>query len=246
MPVRFISDLHLSPARPDITRLFLDFLQTDGRASSALYILGDLFDAWLGDDDNSDFANTVRNGLKELTALGVPVYFMAGNRDFLIGERFADQTGVVLLEEGHIARLYERRALLLHGDSLCTDDHSYQRFRRIIRAPLTQALLTRLPLRWRMGIATKLRASSNTQQPLTEQRARIMDVNEKAVQTALMAADVDLVIHGHTHRPAIHQLQRPDGVAAQRVVLGDWYEQGSILEVRRESLELINQPLPSL
>lgn len=246
MPVRFISDLHLSPARPDITRLFLDFLQTDARASSALYILGDLFDAWLGDDDNSDFANTVRNGLKELTKLGVPVYFMAGNRDFLIGERFAEQTGVVLLEEGHIAHLYERRALLLHGDSLCTDDHSYQRFRRIIRAPLTQALLTRLPLRWRMGIATKLRAGSSTQKPLTEQRARIMDVNENAVQAALMAADVDLVIHGHTHRPAIHQLQRPDGVAAQRVVLGDWYEQGSILEVRRESLELINQPLPTL
>lgn len=133
-------------------------MQTDARASSALYILGDLFDAWLGDDDNSDFANTVRNGLKELTKLGVPVYFMAAT-GILIGERFAEQTGVVLLEEGHIAHLYERRALLLHGDSLCTDDHSYQRFRRIIRAPLTQALLTRLPLRWRMGIATKLRAA---------------------------------------------------------------------------------------
>lgn len=245
MTVRFISDLHLSPARPDITALFLEFLATDARRSAALYILGDLFDAWLGDDDNSDFAAQIKQGLKQLTKLGVPVYFMAGNRDFLVGEDFADATGVVILPEGHQLNLYGQRILLLHGDSLCTADKSYQRFRGIIRHPWVTTLLTSLPLRWRMRIAEKLRAKSKTQQPLSAQQLQIMDVTDSAVRQAFADSQVDMIIHGHTHRPAVHELTLADDRQVQRVVLGDWYEQGSILEVHEEGVKLINQPLPS-
>jgi len=245
MTVRFISDLHLSPARPDITALFLEFLATDARRSAALYILGDLFDAWLGDDDNSQFAADIKKGLKQLTKLGVPVYFMAGNRDFLVGQMFAAATGVVILPEGHTLNLYGQRILLLHGDSLCTADKSYQRFRRVIRHPLVTGLLTRLPLKWRMGIANKLRAKSKTQQPLTSTQLQIMDVTDSAVQQAFANHNVDMIIHGHTHRPAIHNLTLADNRKVQRVVLGDWYEQGSILELHEEGPELLSTPLPT-
>ncbi|KFZ31457.1 UDP-2,3-diacylglucosamine hydrolase [Pseudidiomarina salinarum] len=239
----FISDLHLSPARPDITRLFFAFLQEQAVHADALYILGDLFDAWIGDDDTSDFAAALQGALRQLTQTGVPVFFIAGNRDFLIGARFARATGVRLLTEPAVIDLYGTRTLLLHGDSLCTADRSYQRFRRIIRQPWLTRLLLALPLRARMRIANKLRASSATQQPLSAEQLAIMDVTEQAVIDTFVQYDVRHMIHGHTHRPAIHEHQLPDGSTAERIVLGDWYEQGSFLRVTRNERELISQPL---
>ncbi|OZB06231.1 MAG: UDP-2,3-diacylglucosamine diphosphatase [Idiomarina sp. 34-48-12] len=243
MTTWFISDLHLSPARPDITGLFQRFLQEQAVHADALYILGDLFDAWIGDDDTSDFVAAVQAALRQLTDSGTPVYFIAGNRDFLIGQRFAQITGITLLDEPSIVDLYGVPTLILHGDTLCTDDVSYQRFRKVIRNRWVQKLLLALPLRLRMRIANKLRASSKTQQPLSEQQLKIMDANEHAVREQFIEHDVQRMIHGHTHRPAIHQHRLPNGEIAERIVLGDWYTQGSFLKVTATEHELIVSPL---
>jgi len=239
----FIADLHLSPARPDITALFLQFLRQQAPNADALYILGDLFDAWIGDDDNSDFAQSIQAALAELTQQGVAVYFIAGNRDFLIGPSFAKRTGVTLLTEASVIDLYGCRTLIMHGDSLCTDDVSYQRFRRIIRHPWLTKLLLRLPLAWRMRIANKLRANSATQKPLTDAQLKIMDVNQCAVEEAMQQHQVQWLIHGHTHRPNIHQVTLANQALAQRIVLGDWYQQGSWLAVTAQGLQLHTAPL---
>lgn len=238
MATWFISDLHLNPARPDITALFEDFLQNQAASADALYILGDLFDAWIGDDDTSEFALRMQQALRNTTASGVPVYFIAGNRDFLIGSQFSRNTGVTVLPEPSVVDLYGQPTLLLHGDTLCTDDTSYQRFRRIIRWRPLQQLLLALPLSWRMRIANKLRATSKTQQPLTADQLRIMDVNEHAVREAFLTHDVQHLIHGHTHRPAVHQHRLPNGEFAERIVLGDWYSQSSYLKVTAAKREL--------
>ena len=239
----FIADLHLSPARPAITALFLQFLRQQAPNADALYILGDLFDAWIGDDDNSDFAQSIQAALAELTQQGVAVYFIAGNRDFLIGPSFAKRTGVTLLPEASVIDLYGCRTLIMHGDSLCTDDVSYQRFRRIIRHPWLTKLLLRLPLAWRMRIANKLRANSATQKPLTDAQLKIMDVNQCAVEEAMQQHQVQWLIHGHTHRPNIHQVTLANQALAQRIVLGDWYQQGSWLAVTAQGLQLHTAPL---
>lgn len=244
MTTWFLSDLHLSPARPDISALAFDFFRTTARSADAVYILGDLVDAWIGDDDTSAFALALQQELRALTHSGVPTYFMAGNRDFLIGSRFAKNTGVVLLAEGTVVELYGTPTLLLHGDSLCTDDVSYQRFRRFIRHPWVCHTLLALPLRLRLWIARKLRANSSSQQPLTEAQRAIMDVNPEAVTHAFESAQVTRMIHGHTHRPAIHQHQVSTGTTAERIVLGDWYEQGSLLQVDPSGVELLSNPLP--
>lgn len=243
MTTWFISDLHLSPARPDITALFEQFLQEQASQADALYILGDLFDAWVGDDDTSDFAATVQGALRQLVNRGVPVYFIAGNRDFLIGRRFSQVTGVTLLAEPSVIDLYGTPTLLLHGDTLCTDDHSYQRFRKVIRARWLQKTLLALPLKLRMRIANKLRAASKTQQPLSEAQLRIMDANQHAVRETFVQYDVQHMIHGHTHRPAIHQHRLANGESAERIVLGDWYTQGSFLKVTPSQRELITKAL---
>lgn len=240
MTTWFISDLHLSPARPDIAGLFQRFLQSQAQHADALYILGDLFDAWIGDDDTSDFVAAVQAALRQLTDSGVPVYFIAGNRDFLIGQRFAQITGVQLLDEPSVIDLYDTPTLILHGDTLCTDDISYQRFRKIIRQRWLQKLLLALPLSLRMRIANELRAASKTQQPLSEQQLKIMDANEHAVREQFIQYDVQCMIHGHTHRPAIHQHRLPNGETAERIVLGDWYTQGSFLKVTASGRELIS------
>lgn len=245
MTTWFLSDLHLSPARPDISALAFDFFRTTARHADAVYILGDLVDAWIGDDDSSEFARTLQQELRALTGSGVPTFFIAGNRDFLIGPAFAQQTGVTLLAEGTVIDLYGTPTLLLHGDSLCTDDVSYQRFRRIIRHSWVSQTLLALPLAARLWIARKLRANSSSQQPLTAQQLRIMDVNEDAVLQAFAAAGVNRMIHGHTHRPAIHHHQLPNGNSAERIVLGDWYEQGSLLCVNQHDFELSSKPLPT-
>lgn len=238
MITRFIADLHLNENRPDITGLFIHFLRTEARNSDALYILGDLFDYWIGDDDQTPFHLHVMQELKQLTQSGVPCYFICGNRDFLIGQDFATATGVKLLSEPYLADLYGTPTLLLHGDSLCTDDVGYQRFRRIIRNPLLLALARRLPLQWRRRLATKLRSHSKSNRPLSPEQLKKMDVTTSAVQAVFQQHQVQHIIHGHTHKPAVHEY--PQGT---RIVLGDWYEQGSILEVSADTFLLRHEPL---
>ncbi|WP_417688189.1 UDP-2,3-diacylglucosamine diphosphatase [Pseudidiomarina sp.] len=245
MATWFVSDLHLSPARPDIAHLFFDFLRDEARSADALYILGDLFDAWIGDDDTSAFAAQVQDELRRYTDLGIPTYFVAGNRDFLIGRRFAARTGVKLLTDPYVINLYDTPTLILHGDLLCTDDVSYQRFRRWIRKPWLTKLLLALPLRIRMRIANKLRAGSKTQRPLSEADLAIMDANQDTVLRYFERYRVQRMIHGHTHRPAVHQHQVGDA-SATRIVLGDWYTQGSMLKITHEAHDLMQQRLPAV
>lgn len=226
MTTLFISDLHLEPTRPAITTLFLDFLERRARRAEALYILGDLFEAWIGDDDDADIGRTVAAALRTLTDQGVPTFFLHGNRDFLLGERFAAASGIQLLPESMVIELGGERVLLLHGDTLCTDDVEYQAFRTQVRDPAWQARTLALPLAQRRALAGQLRETSR--QATRQKAADITDANPTAVDQALRAHGVRRLIHGHTHRPAIHDWTL-DGQAARRAVLGDWYDQGSVL-----------------
>lgn len=244
MSTWFIADLHLSPQRPDISALFAAFLQQLPGQAEALYILGDLVDAWLGDDDDSDFARWLQQQLRQLTESGVAVYLMAGNRDFLIGAQFAAATGVRLLSEPTVITLDGTKVLLLHGDTLCTLDHGYQRFRRIIRARPMQALLRALPLRIRMGIARQLRSRSKTQQALPAALWDRFDAQADAVIALCEQYQVERLIHGHTHRPGRHQHPLHNGRQVERIVLGDWYQQGSLLHYHQQQWQLLTRPLP--
>lgn len=222
----FISDLHLDPERPAITELFLDFLAGRAVRSDALYILGDLFEAWVGDDDRGAMNDAVCRGLKACTQAGTPVFVMHGNRDFLLGAAFAERCGCILLKDPACIELYGTPTLLMHGDLLCTDDTEYMSFRDRVRHPGWQQALLSKPLEERRHLAQAMRASSREQ---TSGKAEsIMDVNADAVDRVMTEHHVQRLIHGHTHRPAIHDLEVA-GHAAQRIVLGDWYEQGSVL-----------------
>jgi UDP-2,3-diacylglucosamine hydrolase len=236
-PFLFISDLHLDGARAEVTDQFLLFLRTEARIAKALYILGDLFETWIGDDDPDADKRRIQAALLELTNSGVPCYVMHGNRDFLIGRKFCKATGCTLVDEGTIIDLNGRRALLLHGDTLCTDDHDYQRLRRIVRNPFVKLIFRIMSLRQRQTLADKIRAGS--QAHTRQSMAQIMDVNPQAVLREFKKHGVDLMIHGHTHRPAIHTLTL-DGKPATRIVLGDWYEQGSVLHWDHQTHELRN------
>lgn len=234
MTTLFISDLHLSGARPDITAQFLQFLGSEARAAERLYILGDLFEFWVGDDEPDADARRIKDGLRALTDAGIPCLLMHGNRDFLLGRAFCAETGCELLDDPTVIDLYGRRVLLTHGDLLCTDDHAYQRLRRVVRNPVVQWLFARLPLTRRQKIAARIRAGS--QAHTYQAAANIMDVNPNAVAAAFKKAGVDVMIHGHTHRPAVHALDT--GRPATRIVLGDWYEQGSVLRWNPTGYEL--------
>ena len=231
----FISDLHLDEGRPQITQLFLDFLQTRASGSDALYILGDLFEAWIGDDDQSTMNTGVCRVLSECAASGTPVFVMHGNRDFLLGEQFARQGNCTLLQDPARIDIYGTPTLLMHGDLLCTDDTEYQAFREMVRNPQWQAGFLNKPLEERRAIALEMRALS--QQKTGGKAESIMDVNAAAVVNVMTEYRVPRLIHGHTHRPAIHDLLI-NGRPAQRIVLGDWYEQGSVLECRPEGCRL--------
>lgn len=225
MSTLFISDLHLSQERPGITRLFLDFLAGPARDVEQLYILGDLFEAWLGDDMVlPDYREAIQQ-LKQLSET-VPVYIMHGNRDFLLREDFAEMTGCQLLNEAVVIDLYGKKTLLLHGDTLCTDDTAYQKFRSMVRNPVWQTdMLAKTPGE-RLALAKQLRETSKTE---TQGKSNeIMDVNQQTVEETMRKHAVTHLIHGHTHRPATHQFEL-DGENAERIVLGDWYETGSVL-----------------
>jgi UDP-2,3-diacylglucosamine hydrolase len=242
----FISDLHLDPSRPAITDLFLRFLREDAAEAEALYILGDLFEAWVGDDEDSDLAVAVTSGLRALVDSGVPVSLMRGNRDFLVGPDFAAASGVRLLADPSVAVLDGEPTLLRHGDLLCTDDSRYQDFRRQVRDPAWREQFLAQPLAARRAFARQARAASQDHQQglkLEGQLEIITDVNAEAVVAMLERFGLRRMIHGHTHRPAIHSLRAADH-GAQRVVLGDWYEQGSVLRVSSDGLELAQLALP--
>jgi UDP-2,3-diacylglucosamine hydrolase len=236
--VLFISDLHLDGVRPDITRQFLEFLETEAASAQRLYILGDLFEAWIGDDDPDPDKRRVIAGLKALTQRGLQCFVMHGNRDFLLGKRFCADTGATLIADGTVVDVLGRRVLLMHGDTLCTDDHSYQRLRRIVRNPVVQWILRSMSLAQRERLATRMRAGSKAHIEAADRTApTIMDVNTEAVAAAFRNYGVDCIIHGHTHRPAVHELNI-DGRAVTRIVLGDWYEQGSVLRWTQRGFEL--------
>ena len=240
MTTLFVSDLHLDPARPAITALFLRFLRTEAVDADALYILGDLFEAWVGDDVGGEPAQAVRTALKALSASGVPVYFQRGNRDFLAGARFAADTGATLLPDPAVVELYGEPTLLMHGDLLCTGDTAYQAFRAQVRAPAWQAQFLSQPLAAREAFAAKARAASKEHQKDVGSGGAmdaITDVEADTVAATLARYGVRRLIHGHTHRPAVHALEA-GGRAARRIVLGDWYEQGSVLRVDADGMEL--------
>ncbi len=231
----FISDLHLDDERPRITELFLRFLRGEARDAQALYILGDLFESWIGDDDDAPLAQSVQDALAELTGSGVRAYFMAGNRDFLVGGGFAARSGVTLLTDPTRVDLAGVPTLLMHGDTLCTDDVAYQKFRAQVRDPAWQSMFLAQPLAQRRAFAAQAREQSRLHTGST--MAQIMDVTDSAVREALGVHGAARLIHGHTHRPARHRVDLGDRMA-ERIVLGDWYDQGSVLRVDGDAIAL--------
>jgi len=231
MTTLFVSDLHLDAARPGITRLFLDFLAGQARQADALYVLGDLFEAWVGDDDPGEPGATVCAALRSLAESGVPVYLMRGNRDFLFGPGIAARCGATLLPDPCVVDLHGRPTLLMHGDLLCSDDVGYQAFRRQVRDPAWQATFLAQPLEARQAFAAKARAASQAHQAGMPEA--ITDVSPATVEATMATHGVDRLIHGHTHRPAVHPLSI-GGHSATRIVLGDWYHQGSVLRLESD------------
>lgn len=232
MDAAFISDLHLDASRPQVTDAFLSFLRGDACNYSTLFILGDLFEVWIGDDCTDDHQRGVIAALKRYTDAGHKCLFVRGNRDFLIGSDFAAATGSQILPGESLAKIDGQMALVMHGDELCTDDHDYQRSRRWLRNPVMQFLYLALPRFARQKIADRIRHRSMT--ATRSKLPEITDVNAAAVHDAMRRHGVRLLIHGHTHRPAIHDFTL-DGNPARRIVLGDWYTQGSILDWNAES-----------
>lgn len=229
MATLFISDLHLEDVRPEAMEWLDSLLTGPARDAEALYILGDLFEYWIGDDVPSDTARAVAERLAALANSGVACHFQHGNRDFLLGADYATGARIQLLPEEIVVDLYGRPTLLLHGDTLCTDDIEYQAFRRQVRDPAFQAgFLSRSPAE-RLAMARQARDASREHTGSTAMG--IMDVNEDAVRDALHRHGVTRMIHGHTHRPATHRHILADGTEAERIVLADWYDRGSYLEV---------------
>jgi UDP-2,3-diacylglucosamine hydrolase len=226
MTTLFISDLHLESERPDIATQFLEFLQTDAVAADALYILGDLFESWVGDDDPDEHYAKIKSALRAVGERGTPVYFMHGNRDFMIGRRFADETSITLLPDPTRLTIEGTDVLLSHGDALCTDDVEYQKFRQMTRNPQWQAMMLQKSLAERLAFAKQARAAS--MQHGKAINPVISDVNQQAVEQFMKEHESDLLLHGHTHRPAVHQFTLDDK-PARRIVLGDWYEHGSVV-----------------
>jgi UDP-2,3-diacylglucosamine hydrolase len=235
----FVSDVHLDAAAPDATEQFFHFLRNDVAGAEALYILGDLFEVWIGDDDPDPEKAKVVRELRELTKRGVACFVIHGNRDFLIGRGFCDRAGARLLPDPVVIELDGERVLVTHGDALCTDDHSYQELRSTVRTPDWQRKFLALPVEVRDRFANKARAGSKAHVARTA--PQIQDVNPSAVEAAYRATRVRRIIHGHTHRPGIHDTV-VDGKPAQRIVLGAWYEEGSYLVYDNGTYDLRTLP----
>lgn len=231
MSTLFISDLHLSQERPKITELFLTFLQQTAPQADALYILGDLFEVWLGDDMILPDYHAAVEQIAATVKTGTPVYIMYGNRDFLMRDQFETLTGAKLIHEPYVVNLYGIDTLLLHGDTLCTDDIEYQKFRVMVRNPQWQDEMLGKTPQERLELARKFREISKTE--TTQKENEIMDVNQETVMQAMRDNNVLQLIHGHTHRPTTHQFDL-DNKMATRIVLPDWYDKGGYLAVNEE------------
>jgi len=231
----FISDLHLHPARPRLVKLFEKFLNSLPKNAQALYILGDFFEAWVGadDPDYSAIAELLKN-----TAKKIPLYFMPGNRDFLINEAYMNSLGINFLPDPTLITLYGRKILLAHGDGLCTQDKSYQRYRRIVRIPILQKIFLALPLSFRKKVARKLRQDSQTQFQQNPKK-RYQEIDKNTAIKLITQYQADLIIHGHIHKAGIDWLN-PGQNQIERVVLGDWHDDlGSVLVINEDELNLI-------
>lgn len=242
MTALVVSDLHLDPARPEIAAQFHAFLAGEARAAEALYVLGDLFELWIGDDDPEPHKRAVIAALRALADSGVALYFLHGNRDFLLGARFCEESGGTLLTDPTVIERYGRRLLVSHGDALCTDDAPYQRLRALVRDRRWQAQFLALSIGQRQALAREARAGSQTH--TQAQPPMLMDVNAEAVAAVFRSAGVDTLVHGHTHRPAVHSLE-VDGRTCTRIVTGDWYTQGSCLRWDASGLTLAALPRPA-
>ncbi|MFC3094904.1 UDP-2,3-diacylglucosamine diphosphatase [Alteromonas sediminis] len=230
----FISDLHLSEDRQDITDCLLAFLADEAPNADALYVLGDLFEFWIGDDDVTALSETVAQAFNKLSQT-VPVFFIHGNRDFAIRDQWAHRAGITLLPEQYVIDLYGERTLISHGDELCTRDEAYMKFRKKARGWWWPRLMLAMPLAVRRYFARRgRRISQNNQKNLS---AEIMDVTPSEVVKAMIKFDVRQFIHGHTHRPNIHHVPLGDQ-AGTRIVLGDWYEQGSVARISKQGITL--------
>lgn len=238
MSVYFISDLHLSEQRDDINQALLQFLSNITDQTHALYILGDFLEYWVGDDHPCKWFKPIQDKLKYISEHICPIYFIHGNRDFLIGKKFADRCGMKILAEPSVVNLYDQKVLIMHGDSLCTQDESYQQFRKWVRKPWLQRLFLLLPLKTRLNIFGVGRKKSKQKQQNMNDMS-ILDVSATAVSDVMKQYEVRLLIHGHTHRPAIHQNACEQNIGT-RIVLGDWYDHGSILEVNEDGYLLFS------
>lgn len=235
----FVSDVHLDASAPEATEQFVDFLRSYAAQAEALYVLGDLFEVWIGDDDPDAEKARIMDALRALTSSGVACFVIHGNRDFLLGRGFCDRTGCRLLPDPVVLELHGERVLVTHGDALCTDDHSYQELRSKVRTADWQRRFLALPFDIRDRFASQARAGSKAH--IKRTAPQIQDVNPDAVINAFRATHVRRIIHGHTHRPGVHDLQ-VDGEPAQRIVLGAWYEEGSYLAYENGRYELRTLP----
>ena len=226
MTTLFISDLHLEESKPEIGKQFLEFLEGEAAGADALFILGDLFESWVGDDDPNPHYAIMKSGLRTLVDSGVPVFFMHGNRDFMIGTQFAEETGVTILDDPETIEMHGYTVMLSHGDALCIDDKQYQQVRLMTRNPEWQAMMRAKPLHERLAFAENARKQSQAYNDSVGDD--IMDVNQDAVVGTFRNRDIDILLHGHTHRPAIHDLDL-NGRTGRRIVLGDWFEHGSVV-----------------
>jgi len=235
-----VSDMHLQENRPALTRAFLHFLKTEATQAKALYLLGDIFNLWVGDDAMTDFHRGVAQALKELAESGTDVFIMHGNRDFALGESFCKQAGCTLLKDPSIIAPFGQSILLMHGDLLCTQDISYQRMRRVLHNPLIKYLLLHLPLRLRLKIANKARQVSKSS--TSKKASYIVDVTQQEVVRLMEKHQTTCLIHGHTHRPAVHDLEielNNKKLPAKRYVLGDWSDQeGWKITLTEEDIQL--------
>ncbi|WP_163649393.1 UDP-2,3-diacylglucosamine diphosphatase [Modicisalibacter sp. 'Wilcox'] len=219
MTTLLISDLHLHPGAPEVADGFLRYLDGPARQAECLYLLGDIFEAWIGDDHRGEFETGILEALRRLSDAGTALYFMHGNRDFLVGEGFAEATGATLLGDPSVVELGGERVLLMHGDSLCTRDEAYMAFRAKARDFQWQAQILALPVEQRLALARDLRRQSG--EANSTKAEDIMDVTPSEVERVMAEHGVRTLIHGHTHRPAVHELE-VDGQPARRIVLGDW------------------------
>ncbi len=214
-------------------------MRTEAPKADALYVLGDLFEFWVGDDDKTPFANQIRTEFKVLTDSGVRVFFIQGNRDFLLGKHFCKQTGITLLDDVCTVDLYGKKTVILHGDTLCTDDIDYQKFRKTVHQPWLQWVFNHIPWFIKKKIVAKVQ--SDIRDDKSNKSLDIMDVNQSEVEKVMSQYCVDLMIHGHTHRPDTHHFD-VNGVRKTRIVLGDWYTQGSVLQVNSDGFLLETRP----